>query len=84
MEIDRYTKKVDKNTKKVKDKIECCMSCDHFDCQIMEYSATMIPSSAITGQETRPGGGLVGRRSYPSAKVQSAYSTAPVDWVVRN
>ena len=57
----------------VRTKVKCCESHDLFSCQVTDSSATRIPSSSITGCHLRPTG-------YPSADVQSAYSTSPADW----
>ena len=49
------------------------------DFQAKYCSTTRIPSLSITGRHPRPTGSLVGGGVYPSAEVQSAYSTAPAD-----
>ena len=66
----------------VRTKVECCKSHDLFGCQIKDCSATRIPSLSITGRHPRPTGSLMGVGGYPSAEVQSVYSTAPVDWAI--
>ena len=49
----------------VRTKVECCKSCDFFGCQVMDCSATRIPSSSIMGQHPQStvslngGGGLI-------------------------
>ena len=61
-------------------KEECCKSHDLFSCQVMDCSATRIPSSSVTGHHPQPTGSLVGVGwVYPSAEVQLVYSTAPAD-----
>ena len=52
------------------------------DFQAKYCSTTRIPSLSITGRHPRPTGSLVGGGGYPSAEVQSAYSTAPADRAV--
>ena len=66
----------DRPSNPVRAKVECCKSHDLFGCQIKDCSATRIPSLSITGRHPRPTGSFIGWGGYPSAEVQSAYSTA--------
>ena len=47
--------------------------------QVMDCSATRIPSSSMMGRHPQPTGGPVWVGSYPSAEVHSVYSIAPAD-----
>ena len=44
----------------VRAKVECCEPHDLLGCQVMDCSATRIPSSSITGHHPRPTGSLIG------------------------
>ena len=50
----------------VRAKVDCCKSCDHFSCQVIDDSATRILSSRVTSCQPQMTGGLI-CFSYPSA-----------------
>ena len=51
--------------------------------QVTNYSSSKISSLDITGCHLWSTGGPIEEREFnPSAEVQLAYSTAPVDWVL--
>ena len=60
--------------------VECLKSLDLFGYGVKDCSATRILSSWSTDRHPRPTNDLVAEGFYPSAQVQSAYSTASPNW----
>ena len=66
----------------VRAKVQCCKTRDLFGCQVKDCSATRIPSLSIMGHHPQPTSLVFFFFFfffYPSAEVQSAYSSAPAD-----
>ena len=66
----------------IRAKVECCKSCDLFNCWVKDGSATRIPSSSITGHHPWPAGSLnIGGRGYSNSDCnQCILQPQPTEW----